>query len=173
MATKNELALIQEARKRSLLVYGETTPFHLFSHSSSENNFLWEALNQGMIESIGSGFHVNQEVDERIIWHGENFEASNPIFFLPFLITAYHEKKITLETIARLTRVNLYDIFKLRRTEGDWVLIDLEKSESVQRVSGNKSNSLILKGWPQYTIVQNRLFKLPNGGDHLNLKRES
>jgi dihydroorotase len=167
VATRDELELIQDARKRSLLIYAETTPQYLFPKQASQADFLWEALNAGAIESIGSGYHGEEQEQERLIWRGANFDFLNPIFLLPLLLTAYHEKKISLENIVRLTRVNFYDIFKLERKEKDFVLIDLTKEESVQRVSKDQSHDMILKGWPEYTILNEKVFKSPAGGYHL------
>ena len=156
VANQHELRLIQEARKRSLLIYAETTPAHLFS---SQADFLWEALNNGMIEAIGSGYHVAEQSEEKFIWRGANFDALNPIFLLPLLLTAYHEKKIALENIIRLTRINLYDIFKLERENKDVVLVDLEKEELVQKIGKSHSQEMILKGWPEYTILDGNVFE--------------
>lgn len=167
VATRDELALIQEARGRSLLIYAETTPEHLFSQQASQADFLWEALNAGTIELIGSGYHLEEQEHERLIWRGANFDFLNPIFLLPFLLTAYHESKISLENIVRLTRVNFYDIFKLERDDKDFVLIDLKKEEAVQRTSKGQSHDIVLKGWPEYTILNGKVFKSPLGGYHL------
>jgi dihydroorotase len=167
IATQNEIDLIQEARSRSMLIYAETTPQHLFPQPLSHADFLLEALNSGVIETVGSGFHVEGEEQERLLWQGANFDFSNPLFLLPLLLTAYHKQKITLENIVRLTRVNVYDIFKLSRKNEDVILIDIEKEQAVQRVSKNQSTELKLKGWPEYVIVQGHLFKSTIGGYHL------
>lgn len=167
IATQNELDLIQEARSRSLLIYAETTPRHLFPQHTHQADFLWEALNSGVIETIGSGFHVEGEEQERLLWQGANFAFSNPLFLLPLLLTAYHKQKMTLENLVRLTRVNLYDIFKLDRSKEDVVLIDLEKEQIVQRLNKNQSTELKLKGWPEYVIMNGHLFKSTTGDSHL------
>lgn len=167
IAKEEELKLIQDARARSLLIYAETTPQHLFSKDSSKTDLLWEALNNGTIESIGTGWSVEEQEQERLIWRGSNFDFLNPIFFLPFLLTAYHEKKITLENIVRLTRVNFYDIFKLDREDKDFVLVNLEREEAIQRVDKNQTQEIKLKGWPEYTIIKESIFKSSPGGYHL------
>jgi len=97
VATKKEIDLIQEARKKALLVYAETTPYHLFHGDSSKESHLWEALNNNVIEAIGSGHSFNQQDQDRVLYSGGNFSLSDPIFFLPFLLTAVNEKKITIE----------------------------------------------------------------------------
>lgn len=157
VATKKEIDLIQEARKRALLVYAETTPQHLFPENSSKANHLWEALNNNVIETIGSGYNVNQQGQDRTLYRGGNFSLSDPIFFLPFLLTAVNEKKISLDKLAHLTSHNIRDILELNRTH-DFVLIDLEKEEILQKTHSHHSVDIPLKGWPIYTIVQGHVF---------------
>jgi dihydroorotase len=167
IATQDELNLIQEARSRSLLIYAETTPQHLFPQQASQADFLWEALNNGTIETIGSGYHVEAQEQERLLWQGANFDFLNPIFLLPLLLTAYHERKITLENIVRLTKVNVYDIFKLEKKDDNFILVDMEKEQAVQRIHKNQSNAMTLKGWPEYIILKGNVFKSPVGGYHV------
>lgn len=168
VSNQEELKVIQEARKRSLLIYAETTLEHLFPKDSSKADFLWEALNKGIVDSLGSGYCVDKQMEERLLWRGGNFDFLNPIFFLPFLLTAYHAKKITVENIVRLTRVNYYDIFKLERGNNHFILVDLDKQESVQRISNHQSMDLTLQGWPVYTIIQGNIFHSPGNGYHIN-----
>jgi len=168
ISNKDELKLIQGGKESSLLIYTETTPQHLFPENPSQADFLWEAINKGTIESIGSGYHVDEQEQERLIWQGANFDFLNPIFFLPRLLTAYHEKKVTLENIVRLTRVNFHDIFRLERGDKNFILIDLEREESVQRVSKNQSYKMVLKGWPEYVILGGSVFKSAPGSYHLD-----
>jgi dihydroorotase-like cyclic amidohydrolase len=164
VATAEELDLIQEGRSRSLLIYAETTPSHLFPLKSSQADCLWEALNSGVIETIGSGYHVREEENNRLLWQGANFDFSNPIFLLPLLLTAHHEQKITLENVVRLTRVNVYDIFALERKDEDAVLVDMDKEHIVHRENKGESSEMKLKGWPEYVILQGSLFKTETSG---------
>ncbi len=83
------------------------------------------------------------------------------------LLTAYHHKKISLENIVRLTRVNLYDIFKLSRKDENFVLVDLTKEQKVQRVNQTRTDDIVLKGWPEYILLKGNLFRSPEGGHHL------
>lgn len=167
VATKDELDLIQQARSKSLLVYAETTPQHLFPHNGSKADFLWDALDNGVIETIGSGYHVDAEGEERLLGRGGNFSFSNPLFLLPLLLTAYSEGKIRLENLVRATRANLYDIFNLESKDEDVVLVDLEEETVVQRVHKNSFIDMKLKGWPVYTIVNRHVFSSSKDGYHL------
>lgn len=159
ISREEELKLIQEARGKSLLIYAETTVNDLFSNS--RNDFLWEALKLGTIEAIGSGYNTDEPNEKNLIWQGRKYATQNPIFLLPYLLTAYHDQKITLENIVRLTRINLYDIFKLNRKDEHWVLVNLEREESIIKMIDNKKEEIVLKGWPEYTLLNGHLFKGP------------
>lgn len=160
VATQEELKLIQEGRSRSLLIYAETTAAHLFPEQPPQADFLWEALNSGAIETIGSGYHVGIKEDDRIFWQGSHFDFLNPIFLLPLLFTASEQGKIKLEQIVRLTSLNLYDIFKLEKKDENFVLIDLEKEQVIQRFDQMQSHELKLKGWPAYTVLKGNLMDI-------------
>lgn len=163
VSTQQEIDLIQDGRKRSLLIYAETTPQHLFQQDNSKSDCLWKALNDGVIETIGSGYHADQPSSEKVLFRGTHFSLSNPIFLLPQLLTAQLEGKISIEQIVRLLNYNIHDIFDIRKNQ-DAVLVDLEKEEFIQRINQKNSQPVSLKGWPVYTIVQNRLFSLSSSG---------
>lgn len=136
ISTPAEIELIQNARKKSLLIYAETTPAHLFT----QGNVLWQAIDQGMIDTIGSGYIAGFHQDA----------IYRPEFMLPFLLNANHEGKISLEKIVRMTRLNVQDIFYVDRDD-DVILINLEKVKDVD-------SKIKLTGWPVYTILQGQLF---------------
>ena len=163
VATQKEIDLIQEARKRSLLIYAETTPQHLFPEDLSKANHLWKALNNNVIETIGSGYNINQQGQDRVLFKGGNFSLLDPIFFLPFLLTAVNEKKIPLEKLVSLTSLNMQDIFELNRTQ-DFVLVDMEKEQTIKKIHSGHTVSVKLKGWPIYTIIRDRIFSSPTQG---------
>ena len=133
VSTQQELDLIEDARRKSLLVYAETTAQHLLPHSGSDVDFLWEAVNRGVVEILGSGYIADQKNEESIRFQGQEYDFLNPIFFLPLFLTEYLKGKISLEAIIRATRINLYDILKIERKDQDIVLVDLEREESVER----------------------------------------
>lgn len=168
VGNRNEVDLIEQARSRSVLVYAETTPQHLFPQDAQQADFLWEAIGRGVIEAIGSGYLVDAQIPERLVCLGENFDFLNPMFLLPLLLTAYHEGKISLEKIVRLTRVNLYDIFDLKRKDQDVVLVDLQEEREVQRISKNETTKMKLKGWPKTVIVKGEIFTSSQTGYHLS-----
>lgn len=163
VATQREINLIQEARKRSLLVYAETTPKHLFPEDLSKADYLWEALNNNVIETVGSGYNVNQQGSDRVLYNGGNFSLLDPIFFLPFFLSAVNEKKISLDKLVHLTSLNIQNIFELHTTR-DFVLLDLEKEQTIQKIHSGYSVNMKLKGWPIYTIIQDHTFSSPKAG---------
>lgn len=169
VSSSQEIELIKAARKKELLVYAETTPQHLFSQTA-DVHVLWDALNQDVIEVIGSGYNAARPVEERILYHGANYSAMDPIFLLPRLMTAFHQKKIFIEKLFHLTSTNVQDILELNKTR-NFVLIDVEKEETVTVLKEGKSSQLKLQGWPAYTILDGHVFSSPKSGYsllHLN-----
>lgn len=171
VANQQEIDLIQAAKKRAVLVYSETTPQHLFQEDSTKADCLWKALNDGAIETLGSGYDVDHQGKERVLFRGGNFSFQDPIFLLPLLLTACQQGKISMEQIVSLVSLNIHDIFNIERNQ-DVVLIDLEKEETIQKLSEKKPLSMTLKGWPAYTIIQGHIFSSPQSGYHLNRKGE-
>jgi dihydroorotase len=166
VATQKEIDLIQEARRRSLLIYAETTPQHLFQQDISKSDCLWKALSEGVIETLGSGYNADHPGKERALFRGGNFSFLDPIFFLPLLLTARQEGKISIEQIVRLTKFNIHNICEIPETH-DVVLVDLEKEEIVQKIEEKHTINMTLIGWPIYTIVQGNVFSSPKIGYHL------
>lgn len=149
-----ELYLIRHARKAAILVYAETTPQHLFPEDISKADFLWESLDTGLIDTVGSGYGLtgdgNENVNGANNWYGTDYAHLRA--FLPLLLNAAHEKRISLQTIVNLTSLNIKEIFRFEKTR-DVVLVDLEKELSIEK----KQMKLI--GCPEYTIVNGRVIK--------------
>lgn len=157
VSTKQEIDLIQEAKNRALLVYTETTPQHLFPEDSSKADLLWEAINNDVVETIGSGYDVNHQSQAKILYNGVNFSFSDPLFLLPLLLTAVHEKKISIDKVVRLTSSNIQDMLELHKSN-NFVLVDLEKEQTITKIHSGHSTEMTLKGWPIYTIVNGQIF---------------
>ena len=83
---------------------------------------------------------------------------------LPLLLNAYNEKKISLDKIVSLCRLNIQDIFNLP-PNNDVVLVDLDKSQEVRnenlktKCGWSPFTGRVLKGWPVYTILKGQVFK--------------
>lgn len=155
VSTEDELNLIQHARKGSMLIHAETTPQHLFPQDF-KTDLLWDALNKGSIDTIGSGYNLFHDAHPSGHWYGSH--VSHLELLLPLLLNASYEKRITIETVVKLTSLNIKKIFRFSKTR-DAVLVDLDKERTIYQVSGDPSSAKKLKGWPEYTILNGRVFK--------------
>lgn len=183
VSTKEEVELIRAAKSEKIPVYAEVTPHHLFlaekdySHLqghavinpplrlSSDNEALWKAIEDGTIDTVGSD-HAPHTIAEKAEPYGACPSGMPGIeTTLPLLLTAYHQKRITLEKIIALTYSNARQIFRLPENN-DTVLVDLQKEKIVTtqdlktKCGWSAFAGMKLKGWPVYTILQEQCFKL-------------
>ena len=153
-----ELKKVIEAKKDSSLnnemhpIYAEVTPHHLFLNEEiressernkmllrmkpelrkkSDNEFLWKAVNEGLIDAIGTDHapHLIEEKLEKVTFGMPGVETS-----LALMLTAYNEGKIELSAIQKLMSENPAEIMKIARRgklkEGyyaDVIVVDTEK----------------------------------------------
>lgn len=133
-------------------VYAEVTPHHLFLNTEiresternkmllrmkpelrekSDNEFLWEAINRGEVDTIGTDHapHLISEKLEKITFGMPGVETS-----LALMINAYNEGKISLEMIQKLMCENPAKIMKIEKRgklqEGyfaDVIVVDAKK----------------------------------------------
>ena len=133
-------------------VYAEVTPHHLFLNTEiresternkmllrmkpelrekSDNEFLWEAINRGEVDTIGTDHapHLISEKLEKITFGMPGVETS-----LALMINAYNEGKISLEMIQKLMCENPAKIMKIEKRgklqEGyfaDVIVVDIKK----------------------------------------------
>ena len=156
--SKEELKKVLEAKKNSELntekhpVYAEVTPHHLFLNeeirestdrnkmllrmkpelrTKKDNEFLWEALNNGAVDTIGTDHapHLISEKLEKITFGMPGVETS-----LALMLNAYNEGKVKLEMIQKLMSENPARIMKISKRgkleEGyyaDVIAVDLDK----------------------------------------------
>ncbi len=185
VSTEEEIDLIRQAKKNQLLVYLETTPHHLFLteddyaqwgtkvqmnpplRTRRDQSALWEAIHDGTVDTIGSD-HAPHTLSEKARPYGESPSGVPGVeTTLPLLLNANHQGKITLERLIDLMRINPINIFNLE-SNNDVVLVDLNRKKEV------KDNQLKTKsgwspftgselcGWPVYTIVNGKVFKVSN-----------
>ena len=124
--SENELKKVINAKKNNELntkehpIYAEVTPHHLFLNTEiresternkmllrmkpelrekSDNEFLWEAINRGEIDTIGTDHapHLISEKLEKITFGMPGVETS-----LALMINAFNEGRISLEMIQKL-----------------------------------------------------------------------
>ena len=160
--SENELKKVINAKKNSELntkehpIYAEVTPHHLFLNTEiresternqmllrmkpelrekSDNEFLWEAINRGEVDTIGTDHapHLIKEKLEKITFGMPGVETS-----LALMINAYNENKISLEMIQKLMCENPARIMKIYKRgqlqEGyfaDIIVVDTEKEWTV------------------------------------------
>ena len=160
--SKEELKKVLEAKKNPELntekhpVYAEVTPHHLFLNeeirestdrnkmllrmkpelrTKKDNEFLWEALNNGEVDTIGTDHapHLISEKLEKITFGMPGVETS-----LALILNAYNEGKVKLEMIQKLMSENPARIMKISKRgkleEGyyaDVIAVDLDKEWTV------------------------------------------
>lgn len=153
-----ELKKVIEAKKDSSLnnemhpIYAEVTPHHLFLNEEiressernkmllrmkpelrkkSDNEFLWKAVNEGLIDTIGTDHapHLIEEKLEKVTFGMPGVETS-----LALMLTAYNEGRIKLSAIQKLMCENPAEIMKIagrgKLKEGyyaDVIVVDTEK----------------------------------------------
>ena len=153
-----ELKKVIEAKKDSNLnnemhpIYAEVTPHHLFLNEEiressernkmllrmkpelrkkSDNEFLWKAINEGCIDTIGTDHapHLIEEKMEKVTFGMPGVET-----LLALMLTAYNEGKIKLPVIQKLMCENPAEIMKIvkrgKLKEGyyaDVIVVDTEK----------------------------------------------
>ena len=154
----DELKKVIEAKKNNKLnnekhpIFAEVTPHHLFLNEKiresnernkmllrmkpelrkkSDNEFLWKAINEGCIDTIGTDHapHLIEEKMEKVTFGMPGVETS-----LALILTAYNEGKIKLPVIQKLMCENPAEIMKIVRRgklkEGyyaDVIVVDTEK----------------------------------------------
>ena len=156
--SENELKKVINAKKNNELntkehpIYAEVTPHHLFLNTEiresternkmllrmkpelrekSDNEFLWEAINRGEIDTIGTDHapHLISEKLEKITFGMPGVETS-----LALMINAFNEGRISLEMIQKLMCENPAKILKIEKRgkleEGffaDIIVVDTQK----------------------------------------------
>lgn len=157
VALKEEIDLIQKARAKSLLIFAETSTYHLFQMDLKRAEPLWEALAKGVIETVGTGYHLNPD-EEQVLWKGKTFNLYNPLFFLPSFLTVYKDKGLSLEVLVNLMTFNIQSILEIQKRD-NFVLVDLQKEEVIERTLQGRKEKTVLKGWPAFTISNGTLVK--------------
>lgn len=181
--TKEEIALIRQAKREGLSVYVETTPHHLFLtvddysewgtkvqmnpplRTQDDVNALWEAIGDGTLDTIGSD-HAPHTLEEKALPYGQSPSGIPGVeTTLPLLLNASNEGKLPLKQIVYLMRERILEIFRLPPNE-DWILIDMQKKRRVidanlkTKCGWSPYAGRELQGWPVYTILRGRLHEL-------------
>lgn len=176
MSTERELALLRQAKRSHLSVYGEATPHHLFFdereyarqgghvvvnpplRSPEDREALWEAIRDGTIDTLGTD-HAPHTLEEKKLPFGKMPSGMPAVeLLLPLMLDAVHRGKLTLERLIALSRTNIEKIFNIP-IHDDFIVVDLDKEKEVKRedlltkCGWSPYEGRVLKGWP---------FGLPN-----------
>jgi dihydroorotase len=182
-STREELALIRQAKKANVSVFAETTPHHLFLNelayaalggkavvnpplrSPDHQEALFAAIQEGVIDTIGSD-HAPHTETEKAKPYGECPSGMPGIeTTLALLLNAYHANALTLNEIVSLTSKRAQNIFHLPSTQ-DFVLVDLNKKIQISnsmlktKCAWSPFIGSVLQGWPIYTILQGNCYKI-------------
>ncbi len=181
VSTANELELVRKAKERGLPIFVETCPHYLFLddsmypqlngrakmnpplRSKQDQDILWNALNNGVIDTIGSDHapHKLGEKEQPLCKCPSGVPGIETS--LPLLITAWKNGKTTLEKIAQLTHDNPKKLFNLPDND-DLVLVDIENYRELKdehmatKCKWTPFVGMKLTGFPRYVFTQDRLF---------------
>lgn len=124
--------------------------------SKNDREGIWKALNEGRIDVIATD-HAPHTLEEKNKKYTEA-PSGGPLVqhSLPALIEFYHQGKITLENIAKLTAHNVSTCFQIEKRgfirEGyyaDLVLVDINAKQKV-----SKKNIFYKCGWSPFEGVE-------------------
>ncbi len=180
VSTQGELDLVKAAKARGVMVYIETCPHYLCLDDSQYSNLngrgkmnpplrskidqdvLWQALNEGVIDTIGSDHapHQLNEKEQPLCKCPSGVPGIETT--LPLLITAWRENKLSLAKLVALTHDNPQQIFNLPVND-DLVLVDivnyreLSDAQMATKCHWTPFVGMNLTGFPRYVFTQQRL----------------
>ena len=182
-STRAEIDLIRQAKQTNPRIFVEVSPHHLFLTQEAYEVLgtkgqmnpplrpkddvaaLWEALNDGVINTIGTDHAPHTLAEKSQLYPDSPSGVPGIETYLPLLLDAHNHGKISLEKIVELTHKNPQKIFGLKETN-DWVLIDLNKEKTIveselkTKCGWSPFAGWKLKGWPVYTILRNKIYKI-------------
>ena len=180
LSTRGELDLVKAAKARGVKVFAETCPHYLFLDESmypalngrakmnpplrnkTEQDYLWQALNEGVIDTIGSD-HAPHQLHEK----------AQPLCkcpsgvpgietTLPLMLTAWREGRVKLSRLLELLHSNPQKLFSLPAND-DLVLVDIKNyreltdEQMASKCKWSPFSGMNLTGFPRYVYTQNRL----------------
>lgn len=182
-STAEEIDLIRQAKKEGLTVFSETTPHHLFLDKTAYNTLgakaqmnpplrsqndleaLWRAINEGIIDTLGTD-HAPHTLQEKTLPYPQSPSGVPGIeTYLPLLLNAYNQGKISLGKIVELTHTNPQKIFGLKENN-DWILVDLNEVTTIKdenlktKCRWSPFHGWSLKGKLKYTVLNNKIYKI-------------
>ncbi len=180
-SSKDEVALVREAKAAGQNVYLETTPHHLFLNESDyerwgtkiqmnppvrtteDQDALWEGIRDGTIDTIGTD-HAPHTLEEKMKPFGEAPSGVPGVeTVLPLLLTAVRDGKLSLHDVIRVTHIGPQDVYRLP-PNNDLVLVDMDTIRTVRdeelhtKCAWSPFAGRNLIGWPTHTIIGGRVF---------------
>ncbi len=177
IGSRLELELLHAAQAEGLPIWIEIAPHYLFLDTTryadlkgkaqmnpplrapADREFLWEAIRQGWVDTIGSDHAPHPLHDKSAAYCQCPSGVPGVQTTLPLLLNAYHQGKISLENIIALTHTAPQRIFNLPDNE-DHVIVDLDLEKTVtpailySKAGWSPYEGMRLKGWPVATILQ-------------------
>lgn len=143
VSTKQEIDLIKKAKKAGLKIFAEVSPHHLFLNQSvykklgnlakvnpplrteADNQALWQAIKDGTIDVIATDHAPHLLKEKRLSY--EKAPAGLPEIdtFLPLMLNAVNQEKLSLNRLLELVHYNPIKIFKLNGLEKSGAIVDL------------------------------------------------
>lgn len=182
-STAQEIELIRAAKKEGLPIFAETTPHHLFLtqtaytslgtkaqmnpplRSQDDQNALWEAINDGTIDTVGTDHAPHTLQDKTQPYPASPSGVPGIETYLPLLINAHNQGKISLQKLVDITSANARKIFNLPQNN-DFVLVDLNEEKTIKnenlktKCRWSPFDGYTLKGSVKYTILNNKIYKI-------------
>lgn len=168
---KSEVEFIRAAKKKGLKISAEVTPHHLFLtendvkklgpfgimkpplRSVSDVQALWQGIMDGTIDMIATD-HAPHTLKEK--------QSTKPPFGVPgletaltLLLSAYKQKRLTLNQVIKLYHDNPRKIFNLPTQKNTYIMVDLDNKYQVKNEDlKTKCGWSPFAGWKLYGKVQ-------------------
>lgn len=148
ISTADEIILVRKAKEKGIRVYAEAAPHHLLLTQKDEQRLgtlskvnpplrtaedqlaLWEALNDGTIDTVGSDTHLWLEKEKLREYNRVPEGFPNLEITLPLLLTAVIAKKIPLQRVIELTSTNSARIFSIPKPNRS-IFVDMDNPRPV------------------------------------------
>lgn len=182
MSTKEEVALVREAKQRGLSIFAEAVTHHLFLtekeyatlgtlvqmnpplRTQQDQEALWEGVRDGTIDTIGTD-HAPHTLAEKALPFGEAPSGIPGIeTLLPLMLDAVNRGVLTLERMVELTRFKSEKLFRLPKND-DIVIVDMnlkkevKEEELASKTKWTPYRGRVLQGWPLYTVLRGEVFE--------------